>query len=115
MCVSEISVPREFKDAILLAITSTKRCIGIKIFNDPYVSDQNGNLDGDFEEYIDRCIHDAVDLKESIEMGSHNIENDPKIVKNPNADQYVDMEKLLELRSKSKILISISFAAIFHL
>lgn len=59
--------------------------------------------DYDFiEEYIDRCVRDAINLKESIELGMYNIENDPKIVKNPNSEQYIDIEKLLELRSKSE-------------
>lgn len=94
-----LAIPNEFQDAILLAITTTKRCVGIKIFHQPFVSDHNGN----FDEYVDRCIRDAVDLKESIEMGVHNIENDAKIILNPAADRYIDIEKLLEQRSKSKM------------
>lgn len=93
------AVPKEFQDAVLLAVTTTKRCVGIKIFHQPFES----NRDGNFDEYIDRCIRDAVDLKESIENGVHNIENDSKIVPTPNIGQHVDLEKLLELRSKSKI------------
>lgn len=84
--------------------------MGIKIFNQPNVSDQNGNLDGSLADYIDRCVRDAVDLKESIEAGLHNIENDEKIVKNPKTDQYVEIDKLLELRAKSKLLL---FACLF--
>lgn len=96
-------VPREFQDAILLAVTTTKRCVGIKIFNQANVSDRNGNLDGDFEDYIDRCIRDAINLKESIDSGLHDIENDPNIVKNLGSNQYIEMEELLELQSKREI------------
>lgn len=99
----EFSVPSEFQDAILLAITPTKHFIGIKIFKDIFVSDQNGNMDDDFDEFIGRCVRDAVDLKQSIEAGMHYLENDPRIVKNPNSNRYVDMEKLLELRKESKV------------
>lgn len=95
------SVPSEFHDAILLAVTPTKHCVGIKIFNESCLSDQNGNLDDDFEAFIDRCIRDAIQMKREIEVGMHDIENDPKIVINPSSD-LIDTEKLLELRAKGK-------------
>lgn len=106
MCTFEFSVSSEFQEALLLAVTTTKQCVGIRIFKDSYVSDQNGNLDDDFEAYIDRCIRDAIDIKREIEVGMHDIENDPQIVKNPKSD-HIDLEKLLELRAKSKMRIHI--------
>lgn len=103
-CACEFSVPREYRNAILLAVTTTKQCVGINIFNHSYVSDQNGNLDDDFEDYIDRCVRDAADLKISIEAGRHDFENDPRIVKNPKSvPSYVTVDQLLEIRSKSTI------------
>lgn len=98
-----MTVPRQFQDAILFAVTKTKRCVGIKIFNHPNVSDRNGNLDDNFDDYIDRCVRDAIDLKKSIEEGTQTIENDPRIVKNPDSGQLIDMEKLVEIQSKSEI------------
>lgn len=94
------AVPKEFQDATLLAVASSERCVGIKIFHQPFEADRDGNL-GD---YTDRCIRDAVVLKDSIEMGAKYIENDPKIVPMPNADQYIDVEKILEQRAKRKLL-----------
>lgn len=101
VCALELSVPREFLEGILLAVTPTKHCVGIKIFDDSCELDQNGNLDNDFEAFIDRCIYDAVELKKAIEVGAPDIENDPRIVKNPNSDSF-DIEMYLEQRAKSK-------------
>lgn len=88
---------------MLLAVTTTRQCVGIKIFNRPYLWDKNENVHDDVEEYIERCIREAIDLKQSIEIGLHkNIENDSRIVSNLNSDQYIEVEKLIELQSKSK-------------
>lgn len=88
---------------MLLAVTTTRQCVGIKIFNRPYLWDKNENVHDDVEEYIERCIREAIDLKQSIEIGLHkNIEKDSKIVSNLNSDQYIEVEKLIELQSKSK-------------
>lgn len=95
-----LAVPKEFQDATLLAVTNTKRCVGIRIFHHPFAPDRGETFEG----YMARCIRDAVDLKESIEIGVHNIENDAKIVPVPNADQYIDIGKLLDLRSKREIV-----------
>lgn len=103
----EFSVPREFREAILLAVTPTKHCVGIKVFDHSYVSDQNGNVDNDYDSYIDRCVREAAEIKKAIELGMydmHEIENDPKIVRNPNCDQF-DIDNFLELRAKSKICL----------
>lgn len=97
------AVPREFRNAFLLAVTPAKRCVGIKIFNQPDVSDSNGNLDGNFDNYIGRCIRNAAELKELVEAGVHSIENDERIVKHIKDDHCVDAENLWELRSISKI------------
>lgn len=101
LCVSICAVPKEFEDATLLAVGTNKRCVGIKMFHQPYAADR----DGGFEEYIERCIRNAVVIKESIEMGVKTIENDAKIVQIPDADQYVDVEKSLEQRAKSVLLL----------
>lgn len=92
-----------------MAVTATKQCVGIKIFKHPHVSDQNGNSDGNFDDYIDLCVRDAVELKQSIEAGEHSIENDERIVKNPTTNHLVDVEKLLELRAKSKTRRLVAF------
>lgn len=87
----------------MLAVDYHKRCVGIKMFHQSYVADR----DGDFGQYVDRCIRDAVVLKEFIEMGAKYILNDPKIVLLPNADQYVDVEKMLEERAKSMFFLTL--------
>lgn len=108
MHLFEISVPSDFCEAILLAVTPAKHCVGIKLFDDTCVTDHNANLDDDYEAFIDRCLRDAIDLKRVIESGMHDIENDPKIVGNPNSD-HIDVEKTLVLRAKSKIRFLLRF------
>lgn len=87
---------------MLLAITPAKHCVGVKLFADARVTDYNGNSDDDYGSFIDRCLHDAIDLKEAIESGKHDVDHDPRIVKSPKND-YINVEKMLELRAKSKI------------
>lgn len=94
------SVPKEYEDAILLAVTPKKQCVGIKVFYESNLPDMNDNVVEDFHAYIDQCFQSAINLKTSIETGIFDM-NDPKIVQYPRTNM-VDIQHIIDENTKSE-------------
>lgn len=96
-----VLVPIEYQNAVLYAITPKKQCVGIKIFAESVNVDENSNSGTEIEQYIDRCVEQALEMKSSVEDGSCDIETNAKIILNPRS-KCVDMDVLVSLQSRCK-------------
>lgn len=67
----------QYEEATLMAVTNSKKCIGIKIFPNKH------NADTPFTEYIDKSIAEAFNLKLEIEENAHKADEHPNVVHNP--------------------------------
>ncbi|XP_031625730.1 uncharacterized protein LOC116342320 [Contarinia nasturtii] len=76
--INNNKIPTEFRDAMLLTVAPDKRCVGIKLF-----SQSNENVMPTLDNYIDRSVKRAIELKSSIENGLCDVEQNKQIVLNP--------------------------------
>lgn len=91
------TIPNEYKNALLFAITPNSKCVGIKIFSNNEKSVENNNIT--LENYIDESIISAIELKSSIENGRCDIEQcDEIVLKTPTT--FIDAESLIRSRTK---------------
>lgn len=69
---------------MLLTTARDTRCVGIKIFGKSFESSENVMKGPDsLEEYVDKSIERAVELKSFVENERCDIENNNQIILNP--------------------------------
>lgn len=91
----------DFQRTIIFGVTPNRRCVGIKIFPEPLQMDENENMSVELEDYIDRCVEQAIKLKQEVDCGLCAVEENKKIDLYPSA-ACVDPEYIIRSRVKRK-------------
>lgn len=72
---------KDLRDTVIFAVTPQKKCVGIKVFSEPFQSKDINTLSTTFENNLNQCIESAFELKSFVENGDINA--DRRIIQNP--------------------------------